>query len=75
MHDSIELEARGTPAVAICTEPFTSGAQAMAVLGGIPGYPFAVISHPIGSLDEAGLRERAIEAAPQVIRSLLARAE
>ncbi len=73
MHDSIELEKRGTPAVAICTEPFVSGARAMSVLGGIPEYPFAVVRHPIGSLTEAQLRERAVEALPQVIGSLLAR--
>jgi hypothetical protein len=45
----------------------------MAKLGGIPDYPFALIPHPIGSLDEAGLRNRAVEALPQVIASLLAR--
>lgn len=45
----------------------------MAVLGGIPDYPFTVVRHPIGSLTEAQLRERAVEALPQVIRSLLAR--
>lgn len=73
MHDSIELERRGTPTVAICTEPFVSGAKAMSVLGGIPDYPFVVVKHPIGSLSQAGLRERALEALPQVISSLLAR--
>ena len=73
MHDSIELEKRGIPAIAICTEPFESGARAMANLGGIEGYPFALIQHPIGSLTPAQLRERAAEAAPQVIGSLLAR--
>ncbi len=73
MHDSIQLEQRGIPTIAICTEPFESGARAMAKLGGIPDYPFALIPHPIGSLDEAGLRSRAVEALPQVIASLLAR--
>jgi hypothetical protein len=69
----MQLEAMGVPAIAICTEPFCSGAKAMAALGGMPDYPFAVVQHPIGSLTEAQLRERAVEAAPQVIQSLLAR--
>lgn len=73
MHDSIELEKRGVPSVAICTEPFVPGAKAMTNLGGIPDYPFAVVEHPIGSLDDAGLHERAREALPQIIQFLLAR--
>ena len=73
MYDSLKLEALGVPAIAICTEPFESGAPAMANLGGIPDYPFALIQHPIGSLTPQQIRERAIEAAPQVIRSLIAR--
>ena len=73
MYDSLKLEALGVPAIAICTEPFESGARAMANLGGIPDYPFALIQHPIGSLTPQQIRERAIEAAPQVMRSLIAR--
>ncbi len=69
----MKLEALGVPANAICTEPFESVAQAIANLGDMPDYPFAVIQHPIGSLTPEQLRERAIEAAPQVIGSLLAR--
>ncbi len=69
----MQLEGLGIPAIAICTEPFESGAQAMTVLGGMPDYPFALIQHPIGSLTPEQIRERAIEAAPQVIGSLLAR--
>ncbi len=71
----MSLEALGVPAIAICTEPFVSGAQAIANLGAMPDYPFAVVQHPIGSLTPEQIRERAIEAAPQVISSLLARPE
>ena len=59
--------------MAICTEPFETSARAMANLGGMPDYPFAVVEHPIGSLTPGQLHQRAIEAAPQVIRTLLAR--
>ncbi|MDA0596693.1 MAG: hypothetical protein O2921_10325 [Chloroflexi bacterium] len=73
MYDSLKLEALGVPAIAICTEPFKSGAKAIANLGGMPDYPFALIQHPIGSLTLEQIRERAIEAAPQILSSLLAR--
>ncbi|MDA1297592.1 MAG: hypothetical protein O3B04_06275 [Chloroflexi bacterium] len=69
----MQLEALGVPAIAICTVPFESGAKAMAALGGMPDYPFAIVQHPIGSLTPEQIRERAVEAAPQVIQSLLAR--
>ena len=73
MYDSLKLEALGVPAIAICTEPFESGAKAIANLGGIPDYPFALIQHPIGSLTLEQILERAIEAVPQILSSLLAR--
>ncbi len=71
----MQLEALGVPAIAICTTPFESSAKAIANLGGMPDYPFALIQHPIGSLTSAQIRERAVEAAPQVISSLLARSD
>ncbi len=73
MHDGIELEKRGVPAAVICTEPFINSAKAMSKLGGIPEYPFVVLPHPLGSLTPDELRERAIQAAPEVLRILLAR--
>ena len=73
MHDGIELEKKGIPAAVICTEPFVSSGKAMSKLGGIPDYPFVVLPHPLGSLTPEGLRERAIQAAPEVLRILLAR--
>ena len=69
----MQLEGLGVPSIAICTDPFESGAKAMTFLGGMPDYPFALIQHPIGSLTPEQIRERAVEAAPQVVRSLLAR--
>ena len=73
MHDGITFERKGVPAAVICTEPFISSADAMAKLGGIPDYPYAVLPHPLGSLDDAGIRERASQVAPDVLRILLAR--
>ena len=73
MHDGIELEKRGVPTAVICTDPFISSAVAMSKLGGIPNYPFVAVPHPLGSLTPEKLRERAIQAAPEVLRILLAR--
>ena len=61
------------PAAVICTEPFVTSAKAMSKLGGIPEYPFVVVPHPLGSLTPEALRERAIQAAPEVLSILLAR--
>ena len=55
----------------ICTEPFVSSAETMAMLGGIPGYPYVMLPHPLGSLDQDALREKAIQAAPKVLQILL----
>jgi hypothetical protein len=73
VHDGIEFEKRGVPAGVICTEPFVSSAKAMSKLGGIPDYPFVVLPHPLGSLSPEILREKAVMAAPEILRILLAR--
>ncbi|MDC0035418.1 hypothetical protein OAJ44_03545 [Chloroflexi bacterium] len=48
-----------------------SSAVAMSKMGGIPDFPFAVLPHPLGSLDETSLRERAQEVAEDIIKILL----
>jgi hypothetical protein len=73
MHDGIEFEKRGIPTAVICTEPFINSATAMSELGGIPDYPFVVLPHPLGSLPPDELMQRATQAAPEVLRILLAR--
>ena len=73
MHDGIEFEKRGVPTAVICTDPFVSSAKAMSKIGGIPDYPFITVPHPLGSLTPEMLRERAMQAAPEALRILLAR--
>jgi hypothetical protein len=70
LHDGIELDRRGVPAAVICTDQFVGSAQAQAAICGNPGYPFAVVAHPLGSLTAAELQERAAVAVPQVIAIL-----
>jgi hypothetical protein len=49
----------GTPAVAVMTSAFVDGAALMATALGVPGYAFAVISHPISSANDAELEIKA----------------
>ncbi|HVQ76040.1 MAG TPA: hypothetical protein VMT79_10950 [Candidatus Binatia bacterium] len=71
MLDAITLEKRGIPAVAVVTEPFVPTGNAMAELNGLPGYPFVVVPHPFGSLDDASVRARADAALERIERLLL----
>jgi hypothetical protein len=68
--DAITFEKRGIPAVVVITEPFIPTADAMARLQGMPGYPYAVVPHPIGSLDTASVGARA-EAIATTVDDLL----
>ena len=49
----------------ISTEAFTDTCQEMARIGGLPEMRWAVCSHPLGSLTDEGLMERAKSAAEQ----------
>lgn len=63
----MESELAGTPAVAICTDQFRQGAQAVARMRGVADYRFAVVDHPIGVLDDDGLAHRAEQALDQIV--------
>ena len=70
MADVILMEKRGIPAAAICTDALRMSANAMAVIQGVPDYRFAVVPHPVSSLDADGIAEHARLAAPQVLEIL-----
>ena len=74
MFDSIIFERLGVPAVPIITRPFRPTAEAIAKLNGLPGYTYVAVDHPITSLDDDELRERARLAAPLVEAALLTEA-
>jgi hypothetical protein len=57
--DAITFEKRGIPAAVVITEPFVPTAEAMARLAGMPGYLYAVLPHPVGSLTAAEVAQRA----------------
>jgi hypothetical protein len=62
----------GTPSVGVMTSAFVDGAELMATALGLPGYPFAVIGHPISSASDAELETKAratLEQARQLVLS------
>ena len=70
MLDAIKFEKHGVPAVAVVTQPFVPTATAVADMNGMPDYPFVVVAHPFGSLDDTTVRARA-DAALSSIEQLL----
>ena len=52
-------ERAGTPALAVMTTNFTSAAELMARVLGVPDYLFGIIAHPISSATDEELAERA----------------
>jgi hypothetical protein len=71
MYDAIVAERTGIAATAIITDRFVPTARAMAQVSGMPGYPFAVIPHPISNNSNAVLREKATDAVRQCVALLL----
>ena len=70
MQDAAALEQKGIPSVVLVTKPFNSQAKAMANLLGLPGYQYAVIGHPMGSLTDDQVLDRSKEAIDQVVKLL-----
>ncbi len=67
----METELLGVPSVVLTTRPFVSQARAMSRMRGNHDYGLAVIEHPIVSLTNEELLERARIAAPQAIENLV----
>ncbi|MCC7487700.1 MAG: hypothetical protein IT529_22230 [Burkholderiales bacterium] len=73
MHDAIAAERLGIPAAAVITDRFARSAQVVAQINGLPGYPFAVIAHPVANNDDATLRAKAEIAVKSVVALLTRR--
>jgi hypothetical protein len=69
----METELLGIPSTVLTTRPFISQARAMSRMRGDPEYGLAIIDHPIVTLSDAELSERAAAAAPQAIACLVDR--
>ena len=74
MHDAIESERLGIPAVAVVTDRFQRSAEVVAGVHGVRDYPFTMIEHPIANNDDATLRAKAETAVQEIVRLLTERA-
>ena len=73
--NAVALEKRGIPCLLISTPPFFEAVKTMVSICGMSDLKWAVVEHPIGSMEEAPLRERAIIAAKQFKDIILASAD
>jgi hypothetical protein len=64
--NAIEIEKRGIPAVLVSTTPFTDAVITTTGMSNMPSIEWAIVDHPIGSLDEESVRQRAQQAASQI---------
>jgi hypothetical protein len=65
--DGTIFERLGIQTAAILTDTFRRSGDAMARVQGFIDYRYAVVTHPISSLNAAQVRERATQALPQVL--------
>jgi hypothetical protein len=68
--DGTIFERKGIQAAAILTDTFRRPGDAMARVQGFSNYEYATITHPISSLNHEQVRERALQALPQVLSIL-----
>ncbi len=55
------------------TDRFTRSAELVGELNGLPGYPFAVIPHPVANNDDATLKTKAEDAVKVIVPLLTQR--
>ena len=57
----------------IMTDRFVRSAELMGELNGLPGYPFAVIGHPVANNSDEVLRQKAEVAVARIVELLTKR--
>ena len=57
------------------TDRFVRSAELVGELNGLPGYPFAVIQHPVANNDDAALKAKAQIAVKAIVPLLMDRKE
>jgi hypothetical protein len=65
------MEMLGIPTASIVTHVFINTANAMTRMMGVPDFKYVVAQHPLSSLTDGEVRERAAQLAPEVERILL----
>ena len=74
VRDTVELEARGIPTVAINTSVFMNSAIAHAKAFGRPDLQFVEVEHPIAAISDDELRQRAVKLVDSVAAALVGEA-
>ena len=75
MHDSIELESLGIPTAVIVTTEFVHEAHVQRAALGMSTLDPVVIQHPLSSLTDEEIGQRAAQAVPQTVATWLGQAE
>ena len=75
MHDSISLESLGIPTAVIVTTEFVHEAHVQRTALGMRTLDPVVIQHPLSSLTDEEIGERAAQALPQAVATWLGQTE
>jgi len=73
LHDSVEMEQHGRPAVTLVTEAFEAAAVARAAALGLPDHPRVAVAHPLASRRGDEVEKMAAAAAAPVVAALMKR--
>ena len=71
LHDGIEAEKRGRPAVTVITRAFIKAAEIRARALGLTEHPVVVIDHPIASKGEEQIQKLARYSIQEVAQGLM----
>ena len=71
LHDSVEIEKTGRPAVTVVTEAFETAAAARAAVLGLPEHPRVIVEHPLASRTPSEVEKVASAAAARIAAGLL----
>lgn len=74
LHDGIEAEKRGRPAVTVITRAFIKAAEIRARALGLTEHPVVVIDHPIASKGEEQIQKLARYSIQEVAQGLMSSA-
>ena len=65
------MEKLGVPTASIVTHVFINTANAMTRMMGVPDFEYVVAQHPLSSLTDEEVKDRAAQLVPEVERILL----
>jgi hypothetical protein len=65
--DGTIFEQRGIPAASVTTDAFTASGNAMAKARGFPNYRYAMMPHPLSSLNPEQVRAAALQLLPEIL--------